>query len=102
MNRDDAATALAALGHPARLDVFRLLVRAGEAGVTVGEIAQRLGLPASTLAHHLRALTGASLVVQEKQGRETLCRAGFDRMDGLVTYLTEECCTGLPANHDAA
>jgi DNA-binding transcriptional ArsR family regulator len=102
MENESAATALAALGHPARLDLFRLLVRAGRDGLTVGEIGRRLGLPPSTLAHHLRTLTGAGLVTQDRQGRETRCRAGFDRMDGLVAFLTDQCCTGLGAEHDAA
>ena len=64
-----AATALAALGHEARLRIFRLLVRAGDEGLSVGEIGTHLGVPASTLAHHLSALVTAGLVIQERQGR---------------------------------
>ena len=88
-----AATRLAALGHEARLSVYRLLVRAGTDGLTVGEIADRLGMPASTLAHHLRALVQAGLVVQEKRGREVLNRPDFGIMTALLGFLADECCT---------
>lgn len=87
-----AAAQLAALGHEARLSVFRLLVRAGPDGLRVGEIAEREGLAPSTLAHHLRALVQAGLVRQARQGREVQCIAAFEAMDGLVGFLTEECC----------
>ncbi|PWJ16494.1 ArsR/SmtB family transcription factor [Jannaschia seohaensis] len=96
------ARALAALGHDARLSIFRLLVRAGDDGLNVGEIGAHLGLPASTLAHHLAALVDAGLVLQERQGRATVNRVDFDRIRGLVAFLTEECCAGLAAPGDAA
>ena len=98
------ARALAALGHDARLSIFRLLVRAGEDGLNVGEIGGHLGLPPSTLAHHLSSLVDAGLVVQERQGRAVVNRVDFDRMRGLVAFLTSECCTGLDAvpSEDAA
>jgi DNA-binding transcriptional ArsR family regulator len=97
------ARALAALGHEARLDVFRLLVRAGPEGLTVGQIAGHLGLAASTLAHHLRVLRAAGLVVQERQGREVLTRADFDAMRRVTTFLSDQCCAGLaPARSDSA
>ncbi|MEM1429662.1 MAG: metalloregulator ArsR/SmtB family transcription factor [Pseudomonadota bacterium] len=87
--------ALAALGHDARLAIFRLLVRAGQPGLTVGQIAEHLGLPASTQAHHLRALVEAGLVQQERQGREVLNRADFGAMRRLTDFLTAECCVGV-------
>ena len=90
-----AATRLAALGHEARLSVYRLLVRAGADGLTVGEIADRLGMPASTLAHHLRALVQAGLVVQEKRGREVLNRPDFGVMTALLGFLADECCADV-------
>jgi DNA-binding transcriptional ArsR family regulator len=97
------ANALAALGHEARLDVYRLLVRAGPDGLIVGEIAAHTGLAASTLAHHLRTLVSAGLVVQERQGRETVNRADYAVMDRTLRFLSDECCKGvLPANEDAA
>ena len=91
-NTKKAAARLAALGHEARLSVYRLLVRAGTDGLTVGEIADRLGMPASTLAHHLRALVQAGLVVQEKRGREVLNRPDFGVMTALLGFLADECC----------
>src|SRR3546814_7960903 len=66
------ARALAALGHEARLAIYRLLVRAGEEGLNVGEIAAHLKMPASTLAHHLSTLVAAGLVIQERRGREVV------------------------------
>ena len=89
------ARALAALGHEARLEIFRILVRAGEDGATVGEIGAHIGMPLSTLNHHLSALVGAGLVQQEKQGRSVVNRAVFAAMHGMIEYLTRECCVGL-------
>jgi len=90
-----AATALSALGHEARLDIYRLLVRAGEDGLNVGDIGMHLGRPASTLAHHLSALSRAGLVIQGRQGREVINRADFGQMRLLVGYLSDECCAGV-------
>lgn len=97
------ARALAALGHDARLSIYRLLVKAGDDGLRVGEIAEHLGLAPSTLAHHLKALVEAGLVVQEKRGRKVVSMADYRAMNGLVTFLTRECCTGvtLKARADA-
>lgn len=89
------ARALAALGHDARLAIFRLLVKAGHDGLRVGEIGDHLGLAPSTLAHHLSALVDAGLVVQDKQGREVFNRVDFDAMNRLVGFLTSECCSGV-------
>lgn len=89
------ARALAALGHDARLAIFRLLVKAGHDGLRVGEIGDHLGLAPSTLAHHLSALVDAGLVVQDKQGREVFNRVDFAAMNRLVGFLTSECCSGV-------
>jgi DNA-binding transcriptional ArsR family regulator len=96
--------ALAALGHDARLAIFRLLVRAGEDGLRVGEIGTHAGLAPSTLAHHLSTLVAAGLVRQEKQGREVVCRADYTAMHRVLDFLTAECCAGLapPGDTDAA
>lgn len=98
------ARALAALGHDARLSIFRLLVKAGGEGLRVGDIGAHLGIAPSTLAHHLSALVDAGLVVQEKQGREVFNRVDYDAMRGLLGFLTAECCAGvaLAAEEDAA
>ena len=90
-----AAQALSALGHEARLNIYRLLVRAGDDGLSVGDIGGHLGAPASTLAHHLTALVQAGLVLQERQGRTIINRADFDTMNGLLGYLSDECCAGV-------
>ena len=90
-----AADALAALGNRTRLRIYRLLVRAGQGGMIVGEVQARLGVAPSTLAHHLATLAKAGLIDQERQGRETLCRAQFAQVDAMIAYLTENCCAGL-------
>ena len=96
------ARALSALGHEARLNVFRLLVRAGEEGLIVGDIAAHTGLPLSTLAHHLRRLVAAGLVTQERRGREILNRPDFAAMNGALTFLTAECCQGVALTREDA
>ncbi len=86
---------LEALGNMTRLAIFRLLVRAGEEGLAVGDIQRRLPVPASTLSHHLQRLTHVGLMSQERRGRVLVCRADFAAIDGVVTYLTEECCSDM-------
>ena len=87
-----AALMLAALGNESRLRIYRLLVRAGYDGLNVGEIQERLGIPASTLSHHIAALRHAELIGQRREGRIINSFANYDNMDGLISYLTEECC----------
>ena len=91
----DHARALGALGHEARLAIFRLLVRAGDGGLPVGEIGAHLGLAPSTLAHHLAALVSAGLVTQTRSGREVVNRADYAAMRRLLGFLTAECCAGV-------
>ncbi|MFW5835300.1 MAG: ArsR/SmtB family transcription factor [Pseudomonadota bacterium] len=103
MDETRAADALAALGNRTRLRLFRLLVRAGEAGLIVGEVQRHLDVPASTLAHHLQSLARAGLVTQERRGREVVCRADFEAMQSLLGFLTHACCAGVRlADDDAA
>ena len=88
--------ALAALGHEARLAIYRLLVRAGDEGLAVHQVQERVGgMPRSTLAHHLQALVRAGLVVQRKTGAEVVNVAAFDHMRALIGYLTEACCVDM-------
>jgi len=104
-NKDQTKTvanALASLGHEARLSVYRLLVRAGNDGLIVGEIGDQLGMPPSTLSHHLRTLVHAGLVIQEKRGREVYNRPDFDAMASVTTFLTKECCVGVRLTVNAA
>lgn len=87
-----AAHGFAAMGSEARLQVLQSLVRAGRAGLSVGDIQARTGMPASTLAHHLKCLAVAGLVEQERAGRSVISRAAFDRLARLAGYILEECC----------
>lgn len=89
------ARSLAALGHDARLDVFRLLVKAGDDGLIVSDLCEYLGLARSTLAHHLGVLVDAGLVLQEKRGREIFNRIDFDAIRHILQFLTSECCVGV-------
>jgi DNA-binding transcriptional ArsR family regulator len=95
MDRKLAARCLAELGNLTRMDIYRLLVRAGPDGLTIGEIQTRLDLAASTLAFHLRGLVGTGLVAQEKIGREVICRAQYRRIDSVIGFLREHCCEGF-------
>ncbi len=101
MDEIQAAGGLAALGNRTRLRLFRLLVKAGETGMNVGDIQALIEVPASTLAHHLATLARCGLVTQERQGREVISRADYGSMRALMGYLTEECCTGVRITHDA-
>ena len=85
---------LAALAQPHRLAVFRLLVVAGPQGRAAGDIAETVGLPASTLSFHLAHLKRAGLVSAAREGRSLHYAADFAAMRGLVDFLTENCCTG--------
>ncbi len=103
MRTEEAAQGFAALGSEARLEVVQALVRAGPNGLSVGDVQVRTGMAPSTLAHHLRFLAAAGLVVQERRGRTVLNRADFDRLEALGRFAMEECCVEQPAekeNHD--
>lgn len=89
---EEAAQGFAALGSEARLQVLLTLVRGGRAGLSVGDIQSRSGMPASTLAHHLKFLASAGLVLQEKDGRTVINRAQFDHLEALAGYILKECC----------
>lgn len=92
LSKKEAAQAYAAVGSESRLSVLLLLVQTGDDGLTVGEIGHQLGIAASTLAHHLRYLVAANMVLQEKQGREVRNTANFDHLKVLGNYLLLECC----------
>ena len=95
MTPQQAARCLEKLGNPTRLEVFRLLVKAGSEGLPVGDIQDHLGIPASTLSHHLAHLVNAGLVHQEREGRVLRCRSDYALMDQVIDFLTEECCAGV-------
>lgn len=85
---------LAALGHESRLRAFRRLVEAGPEGLPVGELRDHLALPPATLTAHLNVLRAADLVLDQREGRVIRVRANYERMNGLIAYLTENCCQG--------
>lgn len=97
MEKADVIAALAALAQESRLDMFRLLVRAGPAGLPAGEIAQRLGLAGPTASFHLKELRQAGLLTQRREGRSLIYAAAYPAMQGLLGYLTENCCRGPDA-----
>ena len=92
METKDVLTALAALAHETRLAIFRLLVEIGPEGIAVGKIGERLGTPPTTLSFHLKELVNSDLVTMRHEGRFIYCSANFATMNGLLAYLTENCC----------
>jgi DNA-binding transcriptional ArsR family regulator len=94
MNSHHAVQALGALAHETRLAVFRLLVEAGPAGLAAGAIAERLGLPPSSLTFHVQHLHRAGLLTQRRLSRQLIYAADFGGMQALVGFLTENCCGG--------
>jgi DNA-binding transcriptional ArsR family regulator len=94
MEKQDALAALAALAHETRLDVFRLLVRAGPEGLPAGAIADALGIPAATLSFHLKELKSAGVARCRRDGRSLIYSPDFAATRDLVDFLTESCCEG--------
>jgi DNA-binding transcriptional ArsR family regulator len=86
--------ALAALAQPNRLQIFRSLVVKGSDGLTPALIAEELGMPANTLSFHLKELMNADLITQERSGRHLIYRAQYDRMNAVMSYLSQNCCQG--------
>jgi DNA-binding transcriptional ArsR family regulator len=89
-----AVGALSALAHPGRLEVFRLLVKAGPEGLAAGDIARATGSLANTLSTNLGILAAAGLVASQREGRSIIYTAGYDRMRELLAFLMENCCGG--------
>lgn len=94
MEEKDVVKCLAALAQPIRLQVFRALVIRGHTGLTPSAMSEGLDIPANTLSFHLKELTNAGLVTQERMSRNIIYRASFDDMNGLLSYLTKNCCEG--------
>jgi len=94
MEEQDIVKALAALAQPVRLRIFRALVVTGPRGMTPGVMAEGLGVSPSVVSFHLKELTHAGLVTQERASRHLVYRAVFDRMNAVLAYLTENCCQG--------
>lgn len=92
MKIEKAAKQLEALGNPTRLAIYRDLIQAGQQGSFVGEIREKLDIPASTLSHHLSKLLHAGLLTQDRVSRNLVCRADYVNMDTLLSFLVNNCC----------
>ena len=92
MKLDDAAAHLEALGNPTRLRIYRALVRAGEAGMPVGKLQERLKIAPSTLSHHIKTLLTVGLISQVREATTLICHANYPTMRELVDFLVAECC----------
>ena len=102
METKSALKALAALAQESRLAVFRLLVQAGPAGMAATKIAEHLDIAPSSLSFHLKELTHAALLTSKQDGRFVIYAANVDAMNGLVGFLTENCCGGVPCGPEAS
>jgi ArsR family transcriptional regulator, arsenate/arsenite/antimonite-responsive transcriptional repressor len=92
METKQVITALSALAHETRLHVYRMLVQQGPDGIPAGIIAERLGIPPSSLTFHLQQLLHANLVTQRRLSRQLIYAADYAAMNGVISYLTENCC----------
>ena len=102
MDETSVVKALAALAQPVRLQVFRALVVAGPRGMTPGTMADGLGISPSALSFHLKELTNAGLLTQERARRPQISRAAFGPLNALLAYLTDNCCQGAECAVDPA
>jgi ArsR family transcriptional regulator, arsenate/arsenite/antimonite-responsive transcriptional repressor len=102
MEKSDAVAALAALAQDNRLDVFRLLIEAGPAGLSAGRVAEALDIAPNTLTFHFDRLRVAGLIAVRREGRSMIYCARYEAMNALVAYLTENCCRGAPRRAPAA
>ena len=101
MQADQVIRALSALAQEHRLAAFRLLVQAGEQGVAAGMLAEKLAVPPSSMSFHLAQLANAGLVSQRRESRSIIYSADYAAMNGLMGYLTENCCGGMSCSEDA-
>ncbi len=94
MNDHSAASAFAALGHPNRVAILRLLVQAGAKGLSVSQMRTQLKIPATTFGHHLKAMADAKLIQQSRDGRSLISVADYSALQSLIEFLMEDCCRG--------
>lgn len=92
MNEEDLVNCLAQLGNITRLRIFRLLIKAGHKGLSVGKIQEELNVPGSTLSHHISKLSNLKLVRQEREGRTLHCFANYELLDVVINSLKDQCC----------
>ena len=95
MQIEKAAKCLAELGNSSRLSAFRLLVKAGPDGLPVKDIQTHLGIPQSTLSHHIAHLVSAGLVSQTREGRVLRCRVEYEKIQEVLSFMLEDCCSGI-------
>lgn len=93
MRLEKVAKSLKELGHPTRLKIFKILVKAGHDGLPVGALAKKLDMPNSTLTHHISGLVQAKLVEQQRDGRTLYCIPQYDLLKEVISFLEEECCS---------
>ncbi len=96
MEGDEAITVFAALAQSTRLDLFRMLIRAGEDGKTAGAAAAELGVSPSALSFHLKELSNAGVIARQRDGRSIVYRVETSTVSELITFLTDDCCQGRP------
>jgi ArsR family transcriptional regulator len=94
MQEEKLVNCLAQLGNITRLRIFRLLVKAGKKGLSVGEIQDELNVPGSTLSHHISKLVNLDLVKQTREGRILHCSANYDLLNDVLDALKDQCCVG--------
>ncbi|USD68244.1 metalloregulator ArsR/SmtB family transcription factor [Vibrio sp. SCSIO 43136] len=92
MELEAVAKALKELGHPTRLSIYKAVVKAGHQGVAVGGLQQELGIPGSTLSHHISNLSSAGLLSQRREGRTLYCVAEYQQLDKVIDFLQDQCC----------
>jgi DNA-binding transcriptional ArsR family regulator len=95
MNEEQLVKCLAQLGNLTRLRIFRLLVKAGIDGLSVGKIQEELKIPGSTLSHHITKLVNLNLIRQEREGRVLHCKANYELLDDVINELKDQCCMGI-------
>jgi len=94
MEHEDAAKRLCELGNTTRLSIFRYLIKVGTDGVPVGQIQKALGIPGSTLSHHISRMVSVGLIRQNRESRTLYCTAQYDALRELIDFLQSECCVG--------
>jgi len=95
MNDEQLSKCLAQLGNITRLQIFKLLVKAGKDGLSVGTIQEKLSVPGSTLSHHITKLISVDLISQKRDGRTLYCIANYEVLDGVMLALKDQCCVGI-------